>query len=57
MNALWKNNQALDSVIGEIQQFLWPVVENIFPGLLSKYAAVGKRFKATGAYSEPKPTK
>lgn len=54
MNALWNNSHALDSMITEIQQFLWPVVENLFPGLLTKYAAIGKRFKATGAYSEAK---
>jgi hypothetical protein len=55
MNDLWNNSHALDSMITEIQQFLWPVVENLFPGLLTKYAAIGKRFKATGAFSEAKP--
>jgi hypothetical protein len=55
MNALWKNSQILDNNILEIQQFLWPIVERIFPSLLTKYAAVGKRFKASGSYSEAKP--
>jgi hypothetical protein len=52
MNALWNNSHSLDSMITEIQQFLWPVVEKLFPGLLTKYAAIGKRFKASSTYSE-----
>jgi hypothetical protein len=55
MNALWKNNQAINDLIIEIHLFLWPVVEKVFPSLLTKYAAVGQRFKATGTYSESKP--
>jgi hypothetical protein len=54
MNKLWENSRALDGIIGEAQQFLWPVVEKLFPGLLAKHAAIGKRFKASGAFSEAK---
>jgi len=54
MNKLWDNSRALDGIIGEVQQFLWPVVDKLFPGLRAKHAAIGRRFKATSSYSEAK---
>lgn len=56
-NAVWKNSRLIEHKIVEIQQFLWPVVENIFPNLLAKCTALSKRFKEPGLYSEPKPPK
>jgi hypothetical protein len=53
-NALWKNSRLIEHKIVEIHQFLWPVVENIFPNLLAKCTALSKRFKEPGLYSEPK---
>ena len=57
MNELWKNSRLIEHKVVEIQQFLWPVVENIFPNLLAKCTALSKRFKEPGLYSEPKPPK
>jgi hypothetical protein len=53
-SALWKNSRLIEHKILEIHQFLWPVVENIFPNLLAKCTALSKRFKEPGLYSEPK---
>jgi hypothetical protein len=51
---MWKRVRALDCAVAEIQEFIGPVVEKIFPKLLKSYVAVGEKFKASGTYSEVK---
>jgi predicted nucleic acid-binding Zn-ribbon protein len=46
---MWKRVRHMDSVVVEIQQFIWPVVEKVFPNLLKSYVDVGERFKAPGS--------
>ena len=54
-NAVWKNSRLIEHAIVDIRLFLWPIVEKIFPNLLTKCNALSKRFKEPGLYSEPKP--
>lgn len=42
----------LERGLAEIQLFIGPVVDRLFPNLLKAYVAVGERFKAAGTYSE-----
>jgi predicted nucleic acid-binding Zn-ribbon protein len=51
---MWKRVRLLDSAVAEIQEFIGPVVEKIFPNLLKNYVAVSEKFKAAGTYSEVK---
>ncbi len=54
-NAVWKNSRLIEHAIVDIRLFLWPVVEKIFPSLITKCNALSKRFKEPGLYSESKP--
>src|ERR1700730_1875322 len=51
---MWKRVRNLDSAVAEMQLFIGPVVEKIFPNLLKNFVAVSERYKAAGTYSEVK---
>jgi predicted nucleic acid-binding Zn-ribbon protein len=51
---MWKRVLHMDKVVVEIQQFIWPVVDKIFPKLLKDYVDVGERFRAPGTDPEIK---
>jgi hypothetical protein len=51
---MWKRVRHMDNVVVEIQQFIWPVVDKVFPNLLKNYADVGERFRAPGTDPEVK---
>jgi predicted nucleic acid-binding Zn-ribbon protein len=51
---MWKRVLHMDKVVVEIQQFIWPVVDKVFPNLLKNYVDVGERFRAPGTDPEIK---
>jgi len=53
-NAVWKNSRLIEKSVGEMQSFMGPVVDKLFPNLLKHYVAIGERFKSPGTYSEAK---
>lgn len=36
----------VDNGLSEVQQFIWPVVEKVFPKMLKSYVDVGDQFRA-----------
>lgn len=39
--------QALGQTVTELQDFIWPITEKVFPNLLNEYDKVGRQFKGT----------
>jgi hypothetical protein len=50
---MYKRARHLDLAIAEIQEFIWPVVDKVFPNLLKDYLLVGERFRAAGSPDHP----
>jgi len=41
---MYKRIKHMDIVMAEIQEFIWPVVDKVFPNLLKNYARVSEQF-------------
>jgi lipoate-protein ligase A len=48
MGEIAKRLRATFSQLAEVQEFLWPTVDKVFPSLIREYEAIGERFKGIG---------